>query len=54
MDDVKIAKRLLQIIFEEAGNKGVSVNDIENITQEMIRRVKGSRMVIADEPAEKK
>lgn len=35
----ELAKKLLQIIFEKAGSEGVSVDDVKEITQEMINRM---------------
>lgn len=34
-----LAKKLLQIIFREMGSEGVSVDDVKEITQEMINRM---------------
>lgn len=42
----KMAKKLLQIIFDEYGSEGVSVDDVEEITQEMIGRMKATPMVL--------
>lgn len=42
----EIAKKLLQIIFEEYGSEGVSVDDVELITQEMVGRMKATPMVL--------
>lgn len=42
----EIAKKLLQIIFEEYGSEGVSVDDVKLITQEMVGRMKATPMVL--------
>lgn len=42
----EIAKELLRIIFEEYGSGGVSVDDVELITQEMVGRMKATPMVL--------
>lgn len=52
MDKDKIAKRLLAIIFDESGNEGISVYDVEEITQEMISKMKETRMILYEEKAE--
>lgn len=38
-DKEALAKKLLQTIFEKAGSEGVSVDDVKEITQEMINRM---------------
>lgn len=51
MDKDKIAKRLLAIIFDESENEGISVYDVEEITQEMISKMKETRMILYEEKA---
>lgn len=42
----ELAKKLLQIIFDEYGSEGVSVDDVELITQEMVGEMKATPMVL--------
>lgn len=45
MDTEKMAKRFLQIVFDEARSEGTSVDDVEEITQKMIAKVKAIKML---------
>ena len=49
MEKQEMAKKLLRIIFEEYGTGGVSVDDVEEITQEMVGRMKATPMVLQTE-----
>ncbi len=42
----QLARELLQTIFDEFGPEGVSVDDIEEITQEMINKAKCVKMLL--------
>ena len=42
----EMAKKLLQIIFDEYGSEGVSVDDVELITREMVGKMKATPMVL--------
>ena len=46
MEKEEMAKKLLRIIFEECGSGGVSVDDVEEITQEMVAHMKATPMVL--------
>lgn len=46
MDKEQLAKKLLQTIFNEFGPEGVSVDDVEAITQEMIANAKSVKMAL--------
>lgn len=42
----QLVKKLLQTIFDEFGSEGVSVDDVEEITQEMIEKTKSVKMTL--------
>ncbi len=44
MNKEQLAKKLLQTIFDEFGSEGVSVDDVEAITHEMIDKAKSVKM----------
>lgn len=46
VDKEQLAKKLLQTIFDELGSEGVSVDDVEEITQEMIDKTKSVKMTL--------
>lgn len=45
-ENEELSKKLLQIIFEKAGSEGVSVDDVKEITQEMIARMTEIRITL--------
>lgn len=46
MDKRQLAKELLQTIFDTFGPEGVSVDDVEEIAQEMITKAKSVKMTL--------
>lgn len=42
----QLAGELLQTIFDSFEPEGVSVDDVEEITQEMVSKVKSAKMVL--------